>query len=89
MLRPTPWTINRILIGVVTGLNNPGASYPMVVYQSLVNTFVTPVIERRKAEGARAQNELGQAWLGRKQQAEAQGLDFNEPHPGADQRSNS
>ncbi len=61
----------------------------MVIYQSLVNTFVTPVIERRKAEGARAQNELSQALLRRKQQAEAQGLAFNEPHPRTDQNSNS
>ena len=60
----------------------------MVIYQSLVNTFVKPVIERRKAEGARAQNELWQAWLRRKEQAEAQGLAFHEPHPGTDQNSN-
>ena len=61
----------------------------MVIYQSLVNTFVKPIIERRQAEGARAQNELWHAWLRRKQQAEAQGIVFNEPHPGADQNHNS
>ena len=88
MLRLAPLTINRIFIGVVRGFNNRGASYPMVIYQSLVNTFVTPVIERHKAEGARAQNELWQAWLLRKQQADTQGLAFNEPPPGADRNSN-
>ena len=69
----------------------------MVVYQSLVNTFVKPVIERHQkvgraqgiAEGAQAQNELWHAWLRRKEQAEAQELEFNEPPPGTDQNSNS
>ena len=28
--------------GGIRGLNNPGARYPMVIYQSLVNTFVKP-----------------------------------------------
>ena len=82
-----------ITAAIATLIPVQGASYPMVVYQSLVNTFVKPVIERHqkvgRAQGARAQNELWQAWLQRKQQAEAQGLPFNEPHPGAAQRSNS
>ncbi len=69
-----------------------GASYPMVIYQSLVNRFVTPVIDRHiatgraqgRAEGAQAQDELWRDWLRRKQEAEAQGLEFNEPPPGTD-----
>ena len=78
-----------IAAAIATLILVQGASYPMVVYQSLVNTFVKPVIKRRQAEGARAQNELWHAWLQRKQQAEAQELDFNEPPPGTDQNSNS
>lgn len=46
----------------------------MVIYQSLVNRFVTPVMERHEArgraqghtEGAQLQNELCNAWLQRK-----------------------
>ena len=45
--------------------------------------------DQARAEAARAQNELWHAWLRRKEQAEAQGLAFNEPHPGSDQNSNS
>ena len=64
----------------------------MVIYQSLVNRFVTPVIDRHiatgraqgRAEGAQAQDELWRDWLRRKQEAEAQGLEFNEPPPGTD-----
>ena len=69
----------------------------MVIYQSLINTFVTPVIERHqavcraqgRAEGVQAQNELWQDWLQRKQQAEARELAFNQPLPEKDQDSNS
>ena len=73
-----------------------GASYPMVVYQSLVNTFVTPVIERHEArgraegkaqgiaQGQQEQNTLWRTWLQRKLEAEAQGLEFNELPPGTE-----
>ncbi len=69
----------------------------MFIYEDLADRFVRPVIERHqkvgraqgRAEGAQAQNELWQAWLQRKEQAEAQELDFNEPPPGTDQNSNS
>ena len=64
-----------------------GASYIMVMYQSLANRFVRPVIERHVAEGhaqgAQAQNELWMAWLRRKEAAEADGMEFNEPPPQA------
>ncbi len=69
----------------------------MDIYEDLADRFVRPIIERHRevgraqgrAEAAQAQNELWHAWLQRKQQAEAQGLDFNEPPPGTDQNSNS
>lgn len=68
-----------------------GASYPMVIYQSLVNRFVTPVIDRHiatgRAQGEQARDDLWRAWLQRKQEAEAQGLEFNEPPPGTDSRN--
>ena len=35
-----------------------------------------------RAEGAQEQNELWQAWLRRMQDAESQGIEFNEPPPG-------
>ena len=66
----------------------------MVIYQSLVNRYVWPVIERHEArgraeghaqghaEGMQAQNEIWNAWLQRKESAEAQGIEFNEPPPG-------
>lgn len=69
----------------------------MVIYHSLVNWFVTPVMERHEArgraqghtEGAQLQNELWNAWLQRKEAAQAQGIEFNEPPPGATENSNS
>ena len=58
----------------------------MVIYQSLFNRYVRPVIERHeargRAEGMQAQNELWHAWLQRKEAAEAEGIEFNEPPPG-------
>ena len=73
----------------------------MVIYQSLVNQFVKPVIERHEArgraeghaqghtEGAQVQNGLWHAWLRRKEAAEAQGIEFNEPPPGTAQNPGS
>ena len=69
----------------------------MVIYQSLVNRYVIPVIERHKAEGrtegraegVQAQNELWNAWLQRKEAAEAEGIEFNEPRPGTTENPGS
>ena len=73
----------------------------MVIYQSLVNRYVRPVIERHEArgraqgraeghtEGAQVQNGLWNAWLQRKEAAEAQGIEFNEPRPGTTENSGS
>ena len=61
----------------------------MVIYQSLVNRFVTPVIQRHEARATQARDALWRAWLQRKQEAEDQGLDFNEPPPGSDEPNGS
>ena len=72
-----------------------------MIYQSLVNRYVKPVIElheargraeghaQGRAQGAQVQNELWHAWLRRKQAAEAQGIEFNEPPPGTTENSGS
>ena len=57
----------------------------MVVYQSLVDRFVTPVIDKHIAKGMQVQNERWHAWLQRKESAEAEGVEFNEPTPGTNQ----
>ncbi len=59
------------------------------IYQAIVNRFVTPVIEDHREEGreegrAEGRSETNRAWrewLGRRTEAEAQGLPFNEPQP--------
>ena len=69
----------------------------MVIYQSLFNRYVRPVIERHeargraqgRAEGMQAQNEIWNAWLQRKEAAEAQGIEFNEPPPGTTENPSS
>ena len=69
----------------------------MVIYQSLVNRYVWPVIERHEArgearghaKGVQVQNDLWNAWLQRKEAAEAQGIEFNEPTPGTTENSGS
>ena len=50
----------------------------MSLYQAVVNRFVIPVIEARRAE-ERAE---WQAWNRRRIEAEAQGEPFSEPHSG-------
>jgi len=59
----------------------------MSLYQAMVNRYVTPVIERHRAEGraeGRAErDELWQAWLQRRSDAESKGQPFDEPPPGA------
>ena len=58
----------------------------MSLYQAMVNRFVTPVIEARRAEGRVEGREERQAeweaWNLRRLDAEAQGRPFNEPPPG-------
>ena len=60
---------------------HPTTQVSIMVYQSLVARFVTPVIQRHEAR----RDALWHAWLQRKQDAEEQGTDFNEPPPGSDQ----
>ena len=79
------WRHNRHCNGNI----DDSKDHPVDIYEDPAARFVTPIIERRKAEGAQAQNELWQAWLRRKQQDQAQGQDFYESHPGEDQNSNT
>ena len=60
-----------------------------MVYQSLVARFVTPVIQRHETRAIQARDTLWHALLQRKQEAKAQGLEFNEPPPGSDQPSSN
>lgn len=61
----------------------------MSLYQAMVNRYVTPVIERHRAEGRAEGRAVGRAeeraewlqWLRLREDAEAQGRDFNEPPP--------
>ena len=65
----------------------------MSLYQAMVNRYVIPVIERHKAEGRAEGRTQGRAegkaerdaewlqWLRRREDAEAQGLPFDEPPP--------
>ena len=65
----------------------------MSLYQAMVNRYVIPVIERHRAEGRAEGRVEGRAeeraerdaewlqWLRRREDAEAQGLPFDEPPP--------
>ena len=64
---------------------HPKCEVCIMVYESLVARFVTPVIQRHEARAIQASNALWRAWLQRKQDAEEQGMDFNELPPGSDQ----
>ena len=59
----------------------------MSLYQFMVNRYVNPVIERHRAEGrAEGRDEervQWRQWLERRNDAEAQGLPFDEPPPDA------
>ena len=55
----------------------------MSLYQAMVNRYVTPVIERHRAEGRAERDVQCQAWLQRRADAESKGLPFDEPPPGA------
>ena len=57
----------------------------MVVYQSLVDRFVTLVIGKHVAEDLKVQNERWYAWLQRKEAVDAEGAGFNQPTPGTSQ----
>ena len=54
----------------------------MSLYQFMVNRFVIPVIEARRAEGRAEVQARWQAWNRRRMDAEAQGRPFDEPPPG-------
>lgn len=54
----------------------------MSLYQAMVNRFVIPVIEARRAEGRAEVQAQWQAWNRRRLDAETQGLPFDEPPPG-------
>ena len=57
----------------------------MSLYQFMVNRFVIPVIEARRAEGRAEVQAAWRAWNRRRMAAEAQGKPFNEPPPGEPQ----
>ena len=55
----------------------------MSLYQAMVNRYVTPVIERHRAEGRAERDVQWQGWLQRRADAESKGQPFDEPPPGA------
>ena len=55
----------------------------MSLYQFMVNRYVNPVIERHRAEGRDEERVQWRQWLERRNDAEAQGLSFDEPPPDA------
>ena len=65
---------------------HPKCEVSIVVYESLVARFVTPVIKRHEARAIQASDALWRAWFQRKQEAEDQGLHFDEPPPGSGTR---
>ena len=54
----------------------------MSLYQAMVNRFVIPVIEARRAEGRAEVQAQWRAWNQRRLDAETQGQPFDEPPPG-------
>ena len=75
-----------ILSMLLTRPLNVGGELLMSLYQAMVNRFVIPVIEARRAEGrveGRAEERAEwRAWNRRRMDAEAGGLPFTEPPPG-------
>ena len=55
----------------------------MSLYQAMVNRYVTPVIERHRAEGRAERDVQWQEWLRRRTEAELKGRPFDDPPPGA------
>ena len=57
----------------------------MVIYHVIANRFIKPVIEgheeRGRAEGVEKSNKAWREWLRRRDEAEAQGIPFDEPPP--------
>ena len=53
----------------------------MVIADWLRAKYVTPLIERRRAEGRAEANDNWREWNRRRQEAEARGEEFNEPEP--------
>ena len=64
----------------------------MTLYQAIVNRWVIPVIQAHEArgraegkvEGRAAERARWQEWNRRRMDAAVQGLDFDEPPPGAE-----
>lgn len=56
----------------------------MSLYQAMVNRYVTPVIERHRAEGRAERDAQWKGWLQRRTDAESKGQPFDEPPPSAD-----
>ena len=56
----------------------------MTLYQAIVNRWVIPVIQAHEARGRNAERARWQEWNRRRMDAAAQGLDFDEPPPGAE-----
>ena len=53
----------------------------MALYQAMVNRYVTPVIERHRAEGRGEMDARWREWLQRRTDAESKGQPFDEPPP--------
>ena len=58
----------------------------MSLYQFMVNRYVNPVIERHVDRGRAEERMQWRQWLERRNDAEARGLPFDEPPPGAEPR---
>ena len=83
-----PAAVGIVIIAILTTrpLNLTGELL-MSLYQAMVNRYVTPVIERHRAEGrveGRAERDAEwDEWLRRRAEAESQGQPFDEPPPSA------
>ena len=53
----------------------------MSLYHMIANRGVKPVIEKHQEEGRQEACREFQEWLNRKEEAESQGLSFDEPPP--------
>lgn len=58
-----------------------GAAFLMVLYEFAVNRWVKPVIKRHKDAGRQESDREWEEWADRKDEAESQGLPFDEPRP--------
>ena len=53
----------------------------MSLYHMIANRWVKPVIEKHQEEGRQEACREFQEWLNRQEEAESQGLSFDEPPP--------